>query len=176
MIFTETKLKGAYIIGIEKHEDERGFFARSWCKREFQEIGLNTNILQSNIAFSKRRGTLRGLHYQTKPYEETKFIRCTKGIVYDTIIDLRPESSTYKKWVGIDLAEDNYRMLYVPEGFAHGYVTLTDNVEVSYQVSQFYALRYERGIRYNDPAFGINWPIDILVISDKDKSWPDYCL
>jgi dTDP-4-dehydrorhamnose 3,5-epimerase len=176
MIFTETKLPGAFIIEIEKREDERGFFARAWCKKEFEAYGLNLDWVQANLAFSKRRGTLRGMHYQVAPYEEAKLMRCIRGAIYDVIIDLRPDSPTYKQWLGGELTADNHKMLYVPEGFAHGYQTLMDNIETFYQVSQFYSPESERGLRYDDPAFGIEWPIDVQVISDKDKSWPDYLL
>lgn len=174
MTFTETDLKGAYIIELNKLEDERGFFARTWCKNEFESQGLNTVFVQANMSTNKVQGTLRGMHYQISPYEETKLIRCTKGAIYDVIIDLRPESSTYKKWIGVNLTSDNYKILYVPENFAHGFITLQDDTEVSYQVSQFYAPGSERGARYNDPAFGINWPSYISVISEKDKNWPDF--
>ncbi len=176
MIFTETELKGAYIIDIEKREDPRGFFARAWCQKEFESQNLISRLAQANISFNKKRGTLRGMHYQVAPYEETKLVRCTRGAICDVIIDLRPDSPTYKQWIGVELTENNYKMLYVPENFGHGFLTLEDNAEVAYQVSQFYSPAAERGARYNDPAFGIKWPIDIQVISDKDKSWPDYTL
>lgn len=174
MIFTETDLKGAYIIELNKLVDERGFFARTWCKNEFESQGLNTVFVQANMSTNKVKGTLRGMHYQISPYEETKLIRCTKGAIYDVIIDLRPESITYKKWIGVELTSENYRILYVPENFAHGFITLEDGTEVSYQVSQFYAPGSERGARFNDPAFRINWPLDVSLMSEKDKSWPDF--
>jgi len=132
--------------------------------------------VQANLAFSKRRGTLRGLHYQIAPYEEAKLMRCIRGAIYDVIIDLRPESPTYKRWLGVELTADNHKMLYVPKGFAHGYQTLIDNTETFYQASQFYSPESERGLRYDDPALAIEWPIDVQVISDKDRSWPDYLL
>ncbi|MDY7076058.1 MAG: dTDP-4-dehydrorhamnose 3,5-epimerase [Chloroflexota bacterium] len=177
MIFTETKLKGAFIIEIEMRGDERGFFARSWCQKEFEAHGVNLNWVQANIAFSKNRGTLRGLHYQIAPYEEAKLMRCTRGAIYDVIVDLRPESPTHKQWIGVELSADNHRMLYVPEGFAHGYQTLMDNTETFYPVSQFYAPEYERGVRWDDPAFDIKWPeTDERIVSDKDKSWSNYPL
>lgn len=176
MIFAETKLPGAFIIEVERLEDERGFFARAWCKKEFEAHSLNSDWAQANLAFSRRGGTLRGLHYQVAPYEEAKLVRCIRGAIYDVIVDLRPESPTYRQWLGVELTADNRKMLYVPEGFAHGYQTLADNTETFYQVSQFYSPESERGLRYDDPAFGIEWPIDVQVISDKDKSWSDYSL
>jgi dTDP-4-dehydrorhamnose 3,5-epimerase len=175
MICKETKLKRAFVIEPEKRTDERGFFARVWCRREFEAHGLATNIVQSNVSVSKKAGTLRGMHYQKAPFEEAKLIRCTKGAIYDVIIDLRPTSSTYTQWIAEELTEHNYRMLYVPEGFAHGFQSLTDDVEVFYHVSQFYSPEAERGIRWNDPQFGIQWPeIGTRIISDKDRNWPDY--
>lgn len=174
MIFTETKLPGAYLIDIEKREDQRGFFARAWCQQEFEAHGLVPRVVQTNISFNKCQGTLRGMHYQAAPYAETKLVRCTRGAIYDVIIDLRPDSPTYKQWLGVELTAENYRMLYVPEGFAHGFQTLADNVEVTYQVSQFYTPQAEGGLRYNDPAFGIEWPVQVQVISDKDQNWPDF--
>ncbi len=175
MNFIETALKGAYIVTPEKISDSRGFFARSLCANEFKAIGLNTQWMQGNISFNPIKGTLRGLHYQASPYEEVKLIRCTRGEIYDVIIDLRPDSSTYMKWVGVKLSADNYKMLYMPEGFAHGYQTLTDNVDVFYLVSQFYTPRSECGIRFDDPAFNIEWPItDGLVISEKDKAQSNF--
>ena len=176
MIFTETKLKGAYVIEIEKLKDNRGFFARAWCQNEFKAHGLTSRVVQVNVSSNKKKGTLRGMHYQLSPYEETKLIRCTRGAIYDVIIDLRPSSPTYAQWIGVELTEENYKMLYVPENFAHGFQTLEDDTEVTYQVSQFYMPGSESGIRWNDPAFSIDWPIQVQVISDKDKSWPDYTL
>lgn len=174
MIFKETKLKGAFVIEIEKREDERGFFARTWCQQEFAEHGLNFSLAQANIGFSRKKGTLRGLHYQVAPHQEAKLVRCTAGAIYDVMIDLRPASLTYQQWFGIELTADNHRMLYVPEGFAHGYQTLADDTEVFYPVSQFYAPGAERGVRYNDPTFEIEWPLEVQVISEKDKNWPNY--
>lgn len=174
MIFTETKLKGAFVLDIKKLEDERGFFGRSWCANEMKDHGLNANICQANTSLSKQKGTLRGMHYQLDPYQETKLIRCTHGSIYDVIIDLRPDSPTYKDWFGIELSRDNYKMLYVPEDFAHGFVTLEDDVEVTYLVTQFYTPGAEAGIRWNDPGFNIKWPLTPEVISDKDMIHPDY--
>ena len=177
MIFTKTKLKGAFIIEIEKSEDDRGFFARAFCEKEFEAHGLTFNPVQANIAFSKTKGILRGMHYQIAPYEEAKLIRCIKGAIYDVIIDLRPDSPTYRQWIGVELRADNYKMFYMPEGFAHGYQALMDNTEVFYQVSQFYSPESERGMRWDDPAFGIKWPeIDNCIVSTKDKSLPNYSL
>lgn len=174
MIFTETKLKGAYTIEIEKLVDERGFFGRSWCKNEMEAHGLKTNIVQVNTSLSLKKGTLRGMHYQKRPYEETKLVRCTKGAIYDVIIDLRPDSETYLKWVGIELNENNHRMLYIPERFAHGFITLKNNSEITYFNTQFYHPESSKELRYNDPVFNIYWPSDIKVISLKDNNAPDF--
>ena len=174
MIFKKTGFESVYIIEIEKNKDVRGFFGRTWCKNEFEAHGLNPGLLQSNITFSKSRGTLRGLHYQEEPHAEVKLVRCLKGSAYDVIVDLRPQSLTYKHWLGTELTEDDYKMIYVPEGFAHGYQSLEDNTEIFYQVSQSYSPGYERGIRFNDPLFGILWPDEIRIISDKDLSWKNY--
>jgi dTDP-4-dehydrorhamnose 3,5-epimerase len=174
MIFTETELPGSYIIEPQKFEDERGFFARGWCQHEFEEHGLVACIVQANISYNCKRGTLRGMHYQVAPHSETKLIRCTRGALYDVIVDLRPASSTYRQWIGVELSEDNYKMLYVPEGFAHGFITLADNTEATYQVSAFYTPGAERGLRYDDPAFAIAWPLPVAVISKKDKNWSDF--
>lgn len=173
MIFTETKLKGAYIIEIEKLEDKRGFFARAWCMSEFEKHGLKSNLAQSNVSFNNKKGTLRGMHYQMAPHEEMKLMRCTRGAIYDVLIDLRMDSPTYRQWLGVELTEDNYKMLYVPEQFGHGFETLNDNTEVTYQVSQFYAPGAEEGIRFDDPAIGIEWPLKVQVISEKDAGWPN---
>jgi len=174
MIFTETKLKGAYVIELEKREDDRGFFARTFCKSEALPYGLKTDIVQANMSASKKKGTLRGMHYQLAPHAETKLIRCTKGSLFDVIIDIRPESPTYKQWFGTELTADNYKMVYVPEGFAHGFVTLEDNTEAVYLVTAAYNKESERAIRYNDPAFNITWPVDVTELSEKDTSHPDF--
>ena len=174
MIFTETELKGAFILDIKKMEDERGFFGRSWCKREMEEHGLNGNVVQTNVSFNKVKGTFRGMHFQRAPHQETKLVRCTRGAILDVIIDLRPSSPTYKKWIGVELTEQNHRMLYVPEDFGHGFVTLEDNTEVTYQVTQFYTPGAEGGLRWNDPAFGIQLPVTPTVISAKDAAWADF--
>ena len=175
MIFRETGLKDAFVIEIERREDERGFFARSWCHREFEAHGLNTRIAQCNISVNYKKGTLRGMHYQAKPFEETKLVRCTRGSLYDVIVDLRPDSQSYKKHLGLTLMPDNGKMLYVPEGFAHGFLTLEDNTEVHYQISEFYAPVSARGFRWNDPAFAIVWPAEVRVISERDRHYPDFC-
>ena len=174
MIFIETKLKGAYIIEPERLSDERGFFARTWCQKEFQIHGLNTNVVQCNISYNKKKGTLRGMHYQAKPFEEAKLIRCTMGSIYDVIVDIRSDSPSFKQYLGVFLTPGNYKMLYVPEGFAHGFLTLEDNTEVFYQMSEFYAPDHARGFRWNDPVFGIEWPANVQVISDRDRDYPDF--
>jgi dTDP-4-dehydrorhamnose 3,5-epimerase len=174
MIFTETALRGAYISEPERIEDERGFFARTWCEREFEAHGLNSKLVQCNISFNKRKGTLRGMHYQIAPNEEAKLVRCTRGAIYDVIIDLRPGSPTFTKHVPVTLTAENRRMLYIPEGFAHGFQTLEDRTEVSYQMSEYYVPEYGRGVRWNDPAFGIQWPLPVTIISDRDRTYPDF--
>ena len=174
MIFKETLLKGAFIIELEKLEDDRGFFARSFCKREFEAHGLDSQFVQCNISFNKKKGTLRGMHCQAAPYEEAKLIRCSMGAIFDVIIDIRSNSNTYKKWVSVELTDENRKMIYVPKGFAHGFLTLVDNTEVFYQMSEFYCPDHVRGFRWDDPAFGIEWPSDVQVISDRDRCYPDF--
>lgn len=176
MKFIETDLKGAYIIEVDKLVDDRGFFGRLWCENEFKKNNLNTNIVQSNVSLSKTKGTLRGLHFQRNPFQETKLVRCTRGSVYDVIIDLRPDSKTFKKWFGVKLTEANHKMIYVPENFAHGFLTLEDNSEVYYLVTQFYNKDAEAGLRWNDPVFNIQWPIDIKEISKRDNDHPNFDL
>ena len=176
MIFKETKLKGVFIIEPEMMSDERGFFARTWCAREFEAHGLTTNLVQCNISFNKQKGTLRGMHYQVVPHEEAKVVRCTMGAIYDVIIDLRPSSQTYKRWTSVDMSGENRRMLYIPEGFAHGFLTLEDDTEVFYQMSEFYTPECARGVRWNDPAFNITWPLGVKVISKKDAEYPNFAL
>lgn len=173
MIFQETKLAGAYIIELEKLSDERGYFARTWCQREFSEHGLDPELAQCNVSFNQHKGTLRGMHYQLPPFAETKLVRCTRGAIYDVIIDLRPHSSTFLQWVGTELTEDNGRMFYVPKGFAHGFVTLTERAEILYQMSEFYAPTHARGLHWNDPLFHIDWPGPVQVISAKDQQATD---
>lgn len=172
MIFTEIELAGAYIIDIEQIADERGFFARSWCRQEFLKMELETRMEQCNISYNRKKGTLRGMHYQVFPHQETKLVRCTRGHIYDVIVDLRQDSATYKKWFGVDLTAMNRRMLYVPEGFAHGYQTLEDDTEIFYQVSASYFPQSEKGIRWDDPAVGIQWPLSCPIVSPKDNCWP----
>jgi dTDP-4-dehydrorhamnose 3,5-epimerase len=171
MIFTETKLKGAYLIDVDKHEDERGFFARAWCVDEFEKHGLNQRLVQCNISFNKKRGTLRGMHYQTVPYEEAKLVRCTMGALYDVIIDLRSDSPTFKEWFSVELTAQNHRALYVPEGLAHGFQTLVDHTEMFYQMSEFFHPECARGVRWDDPTFGIVWPFPNPIISNKDAEF-----
>ena len=172
MLIEELPLKDAYLVDIQKVTDERGYFARAWCQREFEEHGLTSNLVQANISFNYRKGTLRGLHYQVDPHKEAKLVRCTKGGIYDVLVDLRLNSTTYGKWFGIELSSENHRMLWIPEGFAHGYQTLEDDTEVFYHVTEFYTPESERGTRYDDPVFGITWPLEISVISEKDANWP----
>lgn len=174
VIFSETALKGAWIIDVERLEDERGFFARSWCQEEFAARGLNPNLVQCNISFNRNKGTLRGMHYQVKPYEEAKLVRCTMGAVYDVIIDLRVTSPTFRQWVAAELTASNRRMLYIPEGFANGFQTLKDDTEVFYQMSAVYSPGHSAGVRWDDPAFGIDWPPGDRVISARDRAYPDF--
>lgn len=204
MIFIETPLKGAYIIELESIEDSRGFFARTFCSREFKAHGLKPDFVQCNLSYNKKKGTLRGMHYQVAPYEETKLVSCVKGSIYDVIIDLRPDSSTYCQWFSVILTPPTTTLkarkelihsfthlpihpsthppihpstahcLYIPEGFAHGFITLEDDTEVFYQMGEFYHPEAARGIRYNDPRFNIQWPIEVEVISEKDKTYPDW--
>jgi dTDP-4-dehydrorhamnose 3,5-epimerase len=167
-------LKDAFIIDPQKLEDERGFFARTWCQQEAAAYGLQPRWLQCNISFNKQRGTMRGMHYQVAPSAEAKLVRCTMGAIYDVIIDLRPDAPTFQQWAAVELSAQNRRMLYVPEGFAHGFLTLEDNTEIFYQMSEFYAPAHARGVRWNDPAFGIQWPSDVRVIADRDRNYPDF--
>ena len=174
MIFKETELLGAYIIKLQRIDDERGFFARSWCEREFRAHGLDHKIVQCNISFNKKRGTLRGMHYQVDPDAETRLVRCTNGVIYDVIVDLRPESSTYMHHAAVVLTAENRKMIYVPKGFAHGFQTLEDDTEVFYQMSEFDSPASYRGFRWDDAAFGITWPEATRTISLKDQSYPDF--
>ena len=173
IIITDTKLKDTFIIELERHPDERGFFARTFCEREFESHGLNSHFVQCNISFNKRKGTLRGMHFQLPPHAETKLVRCTRGAIYDVVVDLRPQSPTFKEWIAIVLTEEKRNMVYVPEGCAHGFLTLEDESEVFYQMSKFYHAELSRGVRWDDPAFQITWPVAVEVISERDRTYPN---
>jgi dTDP-4-dehydrorhamnose 3,5-epimerase len=174
MKFTETQLKGAFVIELEKRGDDRGFFARFFCEREYQQHGLDHRIVQINTSLSKDRGTLRGMHYQLAPKAEDKVVRCIRGALLDVIIDLRPDSPTFKRHFKAELTAENRSMLYVPKGFAHGFMTLTENTEALYLATEFYSPEHERGVRWNDPQFAIEWPMAPVVISDKDRNQADF--
>jgi dTDP-4-dehydrorhamnose 3,5-epimerase len=174
MIFTETKLLGAYLISPEPITDDRGFFARTWCQQEFCAHGLVSDLVQCNVSFNHRQGTLRGMHYQASPYGEAKLVRCTMGAIYDVLVDLRPTSPTFCQWTAAELTAQNRQMLYVPEGIAHGLQTLMDDTEVFYQMSAFYVAEAARGVRWNDPTFGIEWPLAVTVMADRDRQYPDF--
>ena len=175
MIFRETEIPGAFVIDLERREDERGFFARAWCADEFAAHDLSTRLVQANLSYNQSAGTLRGMHFQRAPHEEAKVIRCTRGSLFDAIVDLRPDSPAFKRWTGVELSAENRRALYVPEGCAHGYQTLEDGTESLYLVSEFYAPDSEGGVRWDDPAFGIEWPeADNRTLSPKDAAWPDF--
>jgi dTDP-4-dehydrorhamnose 3,5-epimerase len=176
VIFAPTKLAGAVVIDLERREDERGFFARSFCRREFEEHGLDPCVSQCNVSFNLRRGTLRGMHWQAAPHGEAKLVRVTQGAIWDVIIDLRPNSPSYAEWFGVELAAETRRALYIPDGFAHGFQTLVPNAEVFYQMSTSYVSDAQRGLRWNDPAFGITWPIDPPFMSERDAAYPDFAL
>jgi dTDP-4-dehydrorhamnose 3,5-epimerase len=173
MIFTEIGLKGAFLVGLDRREDSRGYFARSFCVHEFKEHGLNPRVVQCNVSFNRLRGTLRGMHWQEPPKAEVKLVRVTRGAVYDVIVDLRPDSPTRLQHVAVELTAGNARALYIPEGFAHGFQTLEDNTEVFYQMSEFFASEAARGARWNDPAFGISWPLPDPFMNDRDRTWPN---
>lgn len=174
MIFQETPLRGAYLIEPERIGDERGFFARSWCRDEFEAQGLNSQLLQCNLSFNHRQATLRGMHFQAAPHPETKLVRCTMGAIYDVIVDVRPDSPTFKSWFGIELSALNRQMLYIPGGLAHGFITLQDASEVFYQMSEFFHPECARGVRWNDAAFGIEWPLEPTCIAQKDREYADF--
>ena len=177
MIFTETKIKGVYIIEPELLKDERGFFARSFCKEEFQKHGLETDIVQCNISYNKKKGTLRGMHYQSAPYEEAKIVSCTKGAIYDVVLDLRKDSETYMQWAAIELTDKNFKMVYVPKGCAHGFQTLDDEAIVNYQMTEYFHPECARGLRWDDPTFTIDWPIiQTVIVSEKDQKHLDFIL
>jgi len=174
VIFAPTELNGAYTLDPERRVDDRGYFARMWCRREFEQAGLNTSLAQSSVSFSPRRNTLRGMHWQAAPHGEVKIVRCTRGAIWDVIIDLRPESPTYMRHLGVELSADSGRALYIPEGMAHGFVTLVDGSEVFYQMSAFHEPAAARGVRWNDPAFGIEWPVSTPILHPRDASYPDF--
>ncbi len=177
MIVSETKLAGAFVIEPERFADERGFFARSWSEREFAELGLNARVAECNISFNRKRDTLRGMHFQAAPHGQVKLVRCTAGAIYDVIVDLRPDSPTFKEWFGVELTAENRLMLYIPETFAHGFQTLADETEVLYQMSEFFAPESGRGVRWDDPAFAIVWPhADARIINERDRTYPDFVL
>lgn len=174
MVFLETKLPGVFEIHIEPNSDARGFFARTWCQREYELRGLKGELVQCSLSSNKQKGTLRGLHYQIAPHEETKLIRCTAGAIYDVVVDLRPKAKTYKQWIAATLTAEKHNMMYVPEGCAHGFLTLEDGSEVTYQISEFWAPESARGVRWDDPAFQIQWPVKVEVISERDRTYPDF--
>jgi dTDP-4-dehydrorhamnose 3,5-epimerase len=174
MIFAATPLQGAWLIDIEPREDERGFFARTWCRQEFAEYGLDPEIAQESISYNRHLGTVRGLHFQQPPYEEIKIVRCVRGAIFDVIVDLRPHASTFLLWQGFELTAGNHRALYIPKGAAHGFQTLTDDAEVTYQMSVVHAPQAAGGYRYDDAAFGIAWPLPVSVISERDLGWPAF--
>ncbi len=174
MIFRDTKLRGAFEIHLEPKPDERGFFARTWCQREFEENGLNPGLVQCSVSFNVRKGTLRGMHYQAHPCAEAKLVRCSRGAIYDVVIDIRPGSKTFREWTAVVLTAEKRNMVYAPEGCAHGFLTLADESEVFYQMSEFYNPDSARGVRWNDSAFQITWPAEVEVISERDRTYPDF--
>ncbi len=174
MEFLTTKLPGVFEIRIEAKPDERGFFARTWCQEEFEAQGLAGKLVQCSLSFNKKKGTLRGMHYQIAPHVETKLVRCTQGAIYDVVLDLRPESPAFKDWVAVELTAEKRNMVYVPQGCAHGFLTLEDRSEVTYQMSEFQNADAARGVRWNDPAFQIKWSAKVEVISERDRNYPDF--
>jgi dTDP-4-dehydrorhamnose 3,5-epimerase len=172
--FTETKLHGVYVVDPQRSGDERGFFARTWCEREFAECGLNPRLAQCSVSYNRKKGTVRGLHYQAAPHKEAKLVRCTRGAIYDVVLDLRPASASFRQWSAMELTASNYRMVYVPEGCAHGFQTLEDDSEVLYQISEFYAPKFARGVRWDDPLFAISWPLDVTAISPRDAAFQPF--
>jgi dTDP-4-dehydrorhamnose 3,5-epimerase len=173
MRFADTAITGVYLIEQERHADERGFFARTWCAQELRRRGLETRLAQCSVAFNHRRGTLRGLHYQVPPHVEVKIVRCTRGALYDVAVDLRPDSPSFRRWVGVELTPDNGRALYIPRGCAHGCQTLSDMTEVAYAISASYNPEAARGVRWNDPYFGVEWPLPVEVIAPRDRDYAD---
>ena len=174
VIISATALDGAFILDLDRRNDDRGYFARTWCQRELEQVGLNTSLVQCSVSYNLRRQTLRGMHWQAPPHAEVKIVRCTRGAIWDVIIDLRPESPTYMQHLGVELTADSARSLYIPEGMAHGFVTLADASEVFYQMSEFHDPASARGVRWNDPSFAISWPLPVSVIAERDRSYPDY--
>jgi dTDP-4-dehydrorhamnose 3,5-epimerase len=174
MIFASTRLEEALLIDIEPVEDERGFFARIWCRHELGARGLDTEIAQESVSYNRLRGTVRGLHFQRSPHEETKIVRCTRGTIFDVIVDLRPRSASYLQWQGFELTAENRRAIYIPKGFAHGFQTLAEHCEIAYQISTLYAPEVAGGYRYDDEAFGIAWPLPPTTMSERDLSWPKF--
>lgn len=174
MIFEETRIADVFVVEPERHVDERGFFARTWDTNEFAQRGLNGSLVQCSVSYNARRGTLRGMHYQAPPHEEAKLVRCTRGVLFDVAVDLRSGSPTFKSWFGIELSDANRLALYIPEGCAHGFLTLTDDAEVLYQMSEFWAPAAARGARWDDPAFAIEWPVEPVVVNERDRSYPDF--
>ena len=174
MNFKETELKGAYIIELERLEDERGYFARNYCKKEFKQNGLELTVVQCDVSYNIKKGTLRGMHFQSAPHQEAKLVSCTRGAMYDVIVDLREQSPTYCRWIAVELTEQNCRMFYIPYGFAHGFQTLVDDTVVYYQMSEYYHPGLARGVRWDDPAFGIKWPVGISIMASKDRQFPDF--
>jgi dTDP-4-dehydrorhamnose 3,5-epimerase len=174
MLFGETGVRGAYVIDLERRVDDRGFFARAFCRREFEAAGLNSQLAQVNWSANSRAGTVRGLHYQLAPHRESKIVCCTRGALYDVVLDLREGSPSYRKWAAVELTAENRRLIYIPEGCGHGFQTLADDTELLYLMSEFYSPAHARGIRYNDSAFGIKWPMPVACISDADATWPDF--
>jgi len=170
--FHETPLSGLYLVELEALNDERGFFARSFCVQEFDRLGLESTVAQCNISFNAKKGTLRGLHFQTTPHEEAKLVRCTQGAIYDVAVDIRPDSPTYLEWFAVELTADNHRSIFIPHGFAHGFQTLADSSEVLYIMSEFFHPESARGLRWDDPAIGISWPLKNPIMSNKDRSYP----
>lgn len=173
MKFISTAVTGTYILELEKIHDDRGYFARSWSRDEFEEHGLEANLAQCSISFNKKKGTLRGMHFQIPPSAEAKLVRCTRGAFFDVVLDLRPGSKSFLQWQGVELTSDNSQMLFIPKGCAHGFQTLSDNTEIFYQISEKYAPEHARGVRWDDSLFGVQWPVPVTVISDRDKSYPD---
>ena len=174
MLFTETEIQGAYVLDAEQIADERGFFARTWARDEFEAHGLVPDLAQCNLSYNHRKGTVRGMHWQAPPHAETKLVRCAQGALYDVVVDLRPDSPTYRRWVGVELTAENRRALYIPEGCGHGFQTLEDATEVFYMITEYYTPAAARGMRWNDPAINVTWPLDVTVISDRDAEYPDW--